>query len=80
MHISAIFIKRPVMTTLLMAAFVLAGVYGYTNLPVSELPNVDFPTIDVNAGLPGADAETMSSAVATPLEKAVLPYRRASIR
>ena len=69
MHISAIFIKRPVMTTLLMAAFVLAGVYGYTSLPVSELPNVDFPTIDVNAGLPGADAETMSSAVATPLEK-----------
>jgi len=69
MHISAIFIKRPVMTTLLMAAFVLAGFYGYTSLPVSELPNVDFPTVDVNAGLPGADAETMSSAVATPLEK-----------
>ena len=69
MHISAIFIKRPVMATLLMAAFVLAGVYGYVNLPVSELPNVDFPTIDVQASLPGADAETMSSSVATPLEK-----------
>ena len=69
MHFSAAFIKRPVMTTLLMAAFVLAGVYGYFSLPVSELPNVDFPTIDVNAGLPGADAETMASSVAAPLEK-----------
>jgi HAE1 family hydrophobic/amphiphilic exporter-1 len=69
MHISAAFIKRPVMTTLLMAAFVLAGVYGYISLPVSELPNVDFPTIDVNANLPGADAETMASSVAAPLEK-----------
>src|SRR5258708_20074109 len=57
------------MATLLMAAFLLAGFYGYSTLPVSELPNVDFPTIDVNANLPGADAETMSSSVATPLEK-----------
>ena len=69
MHLSAVFIKRPIMTSLLMAAFVLAGLFGYFNLPVSELPNVDFPTIDVNAGLPGADAETMASSVATPLEK-----------
>jgi HAE1 family hydrophobic/amphiphilic exporter-1 len=69
MHISAAFIKRPVMTTLLMAAFVLSGIYGYFSLPVSELPNVDFPTIDVNANLPGADAETMASSVAAPLEK-----------
>ena len=69
MHMSAAFIKRPVMTTLLMAAFVLAGIYGYFSLPVSELPNVDFPTIEVKAGLPGADAETMASSVATPLEK-----------
>ena len=69
MNISAAFIRRPVMTTLLMAAFVLAGVFGYSSLPVSELPNVDFPTISVNAGLPGADAETMASSVATPLEK-----------
>src|SRR5262245_64011575 len=69
MHFSAAFIKRPVMTTLFMAAFVLAGLYGYFSLPVSELPNVDFPTIDVNAGLPGADAETMASSVAAPLEK-----------
>jgi HAE1 family hydrophobic/amphiphilic exporter-1 len=69
MHISAVFIKRPVMATLLMAAFVLAGVFGYSSLPVSELPNVDFPTIDVQANLPGADAQTMASSVATPLEK-----------
>jgi hydrophobe/amphiphile efflux-1 (HAE1) family protein len=69
MHISAAFIKRPVMATLLMAAFVLAGVFGYSSLPVSELPNVDYPTIEVNATLPGADATTMASAVATPLEK-----------
>ncbi len=61
MHISAVFIKRPVMATLLMAAFLLAGFYGYSTLPVSELPNVDFPTIDVQANLPGADAETMAS-------------------
>src|SRR6266566_3082161 len=69
MHFSAMFIKRPVMATLLMAAFVLAGLFGYSSLPVSELPNVDYPTIDVNANLPGADAETMATAVATPLEK-----------
>jgi hydrophobic/amphiphilic exporter-1 (mainly G- bacteria), HAE1 family len=69
MNISAVFIKRPVMATLLMAAFILAGVFGYSVLPVSELPNVDFPTIDISASLPGADAETMASSVATPLEK-----------
>jgi len=69
MNVSAAFIKRPVMATLLMAAFLLAGVFGYSNLPVSELPNVDFPTIDVTAALPGADAETMASSVAAPLEK-----------
>jgi hydrophobe/amphiphile efflux-1 (HAE1) family protein len=69
MNISAVFIKRPVMATLMMAAFVLAGAFGYSTLPVSELPNVDFPTIDVQASLPGADAETMASSVATPLEK-----------
>ena len=69
MNISAIFINRPVMTSLVMAAFVLAGVYGYASLPVSELPQVDFPTIDINASFPGADATTMAAAVATPLEK-----------
>jgi hydrophobe/amphiphile efflux-1 (HAE1) family protein len=68
MNISAHFIKRPVMTSLVMAAFMLAGVFGYFALPVNELPNVDFPTIVVSASLPGADAETMASTVATPLE------------
>ena len=68
MNISRIFIERPVMTTLLMAALVIFGVFGYFSLPVSELPNVDFPTIQVSASLPGADPDTMASGVATPLE------------
>jgi HAE1 family hydrophobic/amphiphilic exporter-1 len=68
MNISEIFIRRPVMTTLLMVAFVLFGLFGYTTLPVSELPKVDFPTISVSASLPGASPETMASSVATPLE------------
>ncbi|HXJ00595.1 MAG TPA: efflux RND transporter permease subunit [Micropepsaceae bacterium] len=70
MNISRQFIERPVMTLLLMAALVIFGVFGYLALPVSELPNVDFPTIVVTANLPGADPETMASAVATPLENA----------
>ena len=61
-------IRRPVMTTLLMTALLLFGLLGYRALPVSELPNVDFPTISVSANLPGASAETMAAAVATPLE------------
>ena len=68
MNISEIFIRRPVMTTLVMTAIVLFGIFGYTTLPTSELPAVDFPTISVSASLPGADPETMASAVATPLE------------
>ncbi|MCX5800869.1 MAG: efflux RND transporter permease subunit [Candidatus Eisenbacteria bacterium] len=64
-----IFINRPVMTTLLMAAIIIAGILGYGRLPVSDLPTVDFPTISVSASLPGANPETMASAVATPLEK-----------
>ncbi len=64
-----IFITRPVMTTLVMLAILVAGVIGYRQLPVSDLPNVDFPTISVSASLPGASPETMASAVATPLEK-----------
>ena len=56
------------MTTLLMAALVIFGLVGYFTLPVNELPNVDFPTISVSANLPGADPETMASAVAAPLE------------
>ncbi len=61
-------IRRPVMTTLLMAALLIFGVIGYRALPVSELPSVDFPTISVTASLPGAAPETMAAAVATPLE------------
>ncbi len=70
MNISDLFIRRPVMTTLVMATIFMAGVLGYVNLPVSDLPNVDFPTISVSAGLPGASPETMASSVATPLERA----------
>ena len=70
MNISSRFIKYPVMTTLLMAALLIFGIFGYMGLPVSELPNVDFPTIQVNASLPGADPQTMGSAVASPLENA----------
>ncbi len=69
MNISAIFIKRPVMTTLVMLAIIIFGIVGYRTLPVSDLPNVDFPTIQVNAGLPGASPELMAASVATPLEK-----------
>jgi HAE1 family hydrophobic/amphiphilic exporter-1 len=69
MNLSALFISRPVMTTLVMAAILLFGFVGYRALPVSDLPNVDFPTILVSASLPGASPETMASSVATPLEK-----------
>jgi len=68
-NFTALFIRRPVMTTLIMSAIVLFGIYAYRLLPVSDLPNVDFPTILVVAALPGADPDTMASAVATPLEK-----------
>ena len=69
MSITEIFIRRPVMTTLIMLGIVLFGAFAYRSLPVSDLPNVDFPTIQVNAALPGANPETMASAVATPLER-----------
>ncbi|MGA2991928.1 MAG: efflux RND transporter permease subunit, partial [Candidatus Korobacteraceae bacterium] len=69
MNIAELFIKRPVMTTLVMAAILLFGIVGYRLLPVSDLPNVDFPTILVSVTLPGASPETMASSVATPLEK-----------
>jgi HAE1 family hydrophobic/amphiphilic exporter-1 len=64
-----LYIRRPVLTTLLMAGIVIFGLMAYRVLPVSDLPNVDFPTIQVQAQLPGASPETMASAVATPLEK-----------
>jgi HAE1 family hydrophobic/amphiphilic exporter-1 len=63
------FIRRPVMTSLVMLAILLFGIIGYRYLAVSDLPNVDFPTIEVSAGLPGANPDTMASSVATPLEK-----------
>jgi HAE1 family hydrophobic/amphiphilic exporter-1 len=69
MNITEIFIRRPVMTTLVMLAILIFGVVGYRTLPVSDLPNVDFPTVQVNAGLPGASPEMMAASVATPLER-----------
>ncbi|MBF0607747.1 MAG: efflux RND transporter permease subunit [Magnetococcales bacterium] len=69
MNVSEIFIHRRVMTTLVMLAIMLFGVISYRFLPVSDLPNVDFPTILVSASLPGASPETMASNVATPLER-----------
>jgi HAE1 family hydrophobic/amphiphilic exporter-1 len=69
MNLSELFIRRPVMTSLLMLAILLFGVLGYRALAVSDLPNVDFPTIQVSAGLPGASPDTMASSVASPLEK-----------
>jgi len=68
-NISEVFIRRPVMTTLVMLAILVFGIVGYKLLPVSDLPNVDFPTVLVSASLPGASPETMASAVATPLER-----------
>jgi HAE1 family hydrophobic/amphiphilic exporter-1 len=69
MNIAELFIRRPVMTTLVMLGILLFGVMGYRLLPISDLPNVDFPTVQVSASLPGASPETMASSVATPLEK-----------
>jgi multidrug efflux pump len=69
MHLSAPFIQRPVATSLLSLALLLAGSVAYSLLPVASLPDVDFPVIGVGAGLPGASPETMASAVATPLER-----------
>ncbi|HEY4956207.1 MAG TPA: efflux RND transporter permease subunit, partial [Caldimonas sp.] len=71
MNISAPFIERPVATSLLTLGIALAGAIAFGLLPVSPLPQVDFPTISVSAGLPGASPETMASTVATPLERAL---------
>jgi HAE1 family hydrophobic/amphiphilic exporter-1 len=68
-NLSAPFIRRPVMTTLVMASFIAFGVLAYWQLPVSDLPAVDFPTISVSASFPGASPETMAASVATPLER-----------
>src|SRR5271168_4238041 len=69
MNISGPFIRRPVATTLLTAAIALAGIVAFNFLPVSALPQIDFPTITVGAGLPGASPEIMASSIATPLER-----------
>ena len=68
MSISELFIRRPVMTTLVMMGILLFGIVGYRQLPVSDLPDVDYPTINVSASLPGASPDTMASSVATPLD------------
>jgi multidrug efflux pump len=70
-NLSAPFVARPVATTLLAIGVVLAGAVAFTQLPVSPLPQVDYPTISVQASLPGANPETMASTVATPLERAL---------
>ncbi len=69
MNLSDPFIRRPVATSLLAIAVLMAGIFAFTQLPVAPLPRVDFPTIQVNASLPGASPETMASAVAAPLER-----------
>ncbi len=68
-NISEPFIRRPIATTLLTIALLLAGGLAYFQLPVSSLPQVDFPVISIGASLPGASPETMASSVATPLER-----------
>src|SRR6476619_5302323 len=68
MNVSQTFIERPIATSLLMVAIGMFGLVAYRSLPVSDLPNVDFPTLLVTASLPGASPDTMASAVATPLE------------
>src|SRR6476619_1296740 len=69
MNISASFIRRPVATSLLAMGVLMAGILAYTRLPVAPIPQVEYPVISVNAGLPGASPETMASSVATPLER-----------
>ena len=69
MNIAELFIRRPIMTTLVMVSILLFGLFAYRFIPVSDLPNVDFPTIQVTANLPGANPDTMASAVAIPLER-----------
>lgn len=79
MNIAALFIRRPVTTTLVMLAILLFGAMSFRLLPVSDLPNVDFPTIQVSANLPGASAETMASTVATGISAWALAASRAPI-
>ena len=69
MNISAPFIRRPIATSLIAMALLALGIIAYVRLPVAALPQVDAPTIQINANLPGASPETMASNVATPLER-----------
>ncbi|MBI5640092.1 MAG: efflux RND transporter permease subunit [Nitrospirae bacterium] len=69
MNLSELFIRRPIMTSLVMLSVMIFGIFAYRILPVNDLPNIDFPSIQVTANLPGASPETMASAVATPLER-----------
>jgi HAE1 family hydrophobic/amphiphilic exporter-1 len=69
MNLSKLFIRRPIMTSLIMLAVMIFGLFAYSLLPVNDLPSIDFPTIQVSANLPGASPETMASSVATPLER-----------
>ncbi|MHC5731543.1 MAG: efflux RND transporter permease subunit, partial [Nostoc sp.] len=69
MNLSEPFIRRPIMTTLVMAAILIFGFMSYRLLPISDLPSVDYPTIQVSAARPGASPETMAASVARPLEK-----------
>ncbi|HWI41706.1 MAG TPA: efflux RND transporter permease subunit, partial [Verrucomicrobiae bacterium] len=69
MNMAEIFIRRPIMTSLVMLAVMIFGLFAYRLLPVNDLPSIDYPTIQVTANLPGASPETMASAVATPLER-----------
>lgn len=69
MNLSAPFIRRPIGTTLLLVGMLIAGIVAFFVLPVSPLPQVDFPTVSVSANLPGASPDTMGSSVATPLER-----------
>ena len=69
MNVSEVFIRRPIATSLLMVGIALFGVIAYRALPVSDLPQVDYPTLNVSAGLPGGDPGTMASSVASPLER-----------
>src|SRR5262245_17434782 len=69
MNVSEIFIRRPIATSLIMLGITVFGLVAYRALPVSDLPNVDFPTLNVSAGLPGGDPTAMASAVASPLER-----------
>jgi multidrug efflux pump subunit AcrB len=73
MNISAPFIARPIATALLMVGLLLGGLAAYPLLPIAALPNVNYPTLQITAQLPGADPQTMASSVATPLDRPVPP-------